>query len=107
MGEIKLFISDKIKQDGIPELIRFLQGIIDRRTQGFCRYGPCSPGKQYADMIHHEYQQYQKTGCAEQLYNIAVYCGLEMRYPQHSQFHHNSAEKSANPNRRKERKFDI
>lgn len=74
---------------GLSFLAKFLQSVAAHYIQGNLRYGPPHAGRMYFSRLQKEAAAYGKTGNAEHLLNVAVYCLLEMIAPQHPRHHHN------------------
>jgi hypothetical protein len=79
--------------------ISFLQHLMDRWQVGYIRYEQKNRGphrrQKYLSRLKTELDTYVKTGNAEQLYNIAMYCYLETRAPEHKSFHFDNTVGSA------------
>jgi pentatricopeptide repeat protein len=73
----------------------YLQRIYNHAVQGHCRYGKPDKSRSYLKRLKAELSCYCKTGNAEHLYNIGVYCWLETVEPQHKNFHYDPYAKSA------------
>lgn len=72
----------------------FCQAMLNRITVGFYRYGQGSKKQKYLTRLNKEIASYNKTGSAEQLFNIANYCYLEWMYPEHPKHHFDNTAES-------------
>ena len=72
----------------------FLQLMMNRRSVGFLRYGPINYKQKYLTRLIKELEAYKKTGNAEQLVNIAVYCFLEWYAPENKKYHFDNSVES-------------
>lgn len=88
---LDIFSSDraKIPASETAKFKDFLQKLSNRRGVGWLRYGPIRVEQKYMSRLAAELKAYQKTGNAEQLYNIAVYAFLESVAPENRRFHFN------------------
>jgi hypothetical protein len=92
-----IFISAKIKlpEEDKKKLLEFVQGIVNRRTVGYLRYGPNSRHQRFMSRLAEELKAYRKTGNMEHLFNIAVYAYLESDKPENKRFHYEPRAESA------------
>jgi hypothetical protein len=80
--------------DELVDLQAFLKAVVFRAGVGNVRYGPPATRKKYMTRMGKELKAYQKTGNAEHLLNIAVYCWLETMAPEHKSQHWDSTVES-------------
>ena len=93
--ELKLSSQLPITPEELAELRAFMQSMLYRAGVGNVRYGPPAARKRYLTRMRKELAAYTKTGNAEHLFNIAVYCWLETMAPQHPKQHWDAAVESA------------
>lgn len=93
--ELKLPGTLPIPFQDLVEFRAFMQQCLNRAGVGNLRYGPPAVRKKYMTRIRKEFRAYTKTGNAEHLFNIAVYCWLETVQPQHRNQHWDDTAESA------------
>ena len=93
---IELRLPDSIKLDpqSTVDFQAFLQQVVNRYCVGTLRYGKVSKRKRYQTRLAKEFRAYRKTGNAEQLFNIALYCFLEHQAPENRKFHFDASVES-------------
>ena len=84
---LELLESIQISREKRQWFRAFCQGMLHRIQAGELRYGPGSKRQKYMTRLIKEVKAYEKTGNAEQLFNIANYCILEWIYPEHPKHH--------------------
>lgn len=86
---IRLEIPDSVELQNHKKSIfkMFAQTMLNRLFVGETRYGPGNKKQKYFTRMKKELQAYEKTGNAEQLFNIANYCVLEWIAPEHPKHH--------------------
>ena len=90
-----IFISEKIRLPHPERFVSFLQQLANRWIQGHARWGAPHAGRLYLTRLAAELAQYRKTGNTEHLLNVAVYCHLEMEFPEHPRSHLDTSAESA------------
>ena len=80
---------------------QFLQGMIDRMSVSFYKYGAVAEARGFDNLANLEKRvaQYRETGNTEWLIDAANFAMIEFMFPQHVDAHYRATDSSESPGR--------